>query len=383
MDFSLAEASLIALRGRATSISFLGTVLGLLLANAARTVYTQNNALAQETLKYFYFRMTLLPSQAKGSFSILHSVFFLLAAAIYGKMASIFCLSPKLGMTRVWIPTINDGPDDFATLFTLYRENCGSRLRLVLDFSNCRFLRQNAVAFLGGLVRLVTSQYGTVELALDTLNSDVRRNLSRSGFLEALGYNERDWSGNTIPYREDWCQTRDSETKIVEYLKTLWLGRGWLQISDELCNGVVSQVWEIYANAFEHAQSEIGVFTCGQYYPKMNLLKLTVVDFGLGIPARVRLCLKHTTLPASEALKWAMTRGNTTATYAGYPRGVGLDLLKVLVQANQGTLEFFSDRGVSTVTMNEETHHDWGYFFGGTLVNITLNCNEHYYERAA
>ncbi len=62
---------------------------------------------------------------------------------------------------------------------------------------------------------------------------------------------------------------------------------------------------EIYANAFEHGRTDIGVFSCGQHYPKLGELKLTVIDFGVGIPRNVRDFLKNSNLPADEALKWA------------------------------------------------------------------------------
>jgi hypothetical protein len=87
---------------------------------------------------------------------------------------------------------------------------------------------------------------------------------------------------------------------LADYLKTKWLGCGWIHVSPSLQDAIVGRVWEIYANAFEHAQSSIGVFSCGQHYPKMKELKLTVVDFGVGIPSNVRLFMRNTNISADK-----------------------------------------------------------------------------------
>jgi hypothetical protein len=52
------------------------------------------------------------------------------------------------------VPTLNDDIQDFERLFSLHQQAINSdKEHLILDFSDCQFLRHNAVAFIGGLVR--------------------------------------------------------------------------------------------------------------------------------------------------------------------------------------------------------------------------------------
>lgn len=186
------------------------------------------------------------------------------------------------------IPTINDEEQDFDCLFQLWQRvniicNKGTYSKVIFDFSKCKFLRQNAVAFIGGLARLI--KYHNIQVILNekTLQCKIKENLNKNGFLKFFG-NCRDYhQGNSIPYREDQEENKDKDA-IVSYLSEEWLGKGHIAVSQELQNAIVSTTWEIYANAFEHSQTNVGVFSCGQYYPHLCKLKLTVVDFGVGIP---------------------------------------------------------------------------------------------------
>ena len=57
--------------------------------------------------------------------------------------------------TVIQIPRINDGRGDFATLFDIWNRVNGYFEDVRFDFSPCDFLRPNAIAFLGGLARLI------------------------------------------------------------------------------------------------------------------------------------------------------------------------------------------------------------------------------------
>jgi signal transduction histidine kinase len=201
-------------------------------------------------------------------------------------------------------------------------------------------------------------------------------NLRQNGFMYAFNAGEEPWQGNSIPYREDQHQDRDG---LVYYLAEQWLGRDWVHIGQLLRNIIVGTAWEIYANAFEHGQTDIGVFSCGQHYPKLGELRLTVVDFGVGIPDNVRVFLENRDLPADKALKWAFQKGTTTRR-GSVTGGIGLDCLKRFVKINKGKLEIFSHDGYVAIDENQETYQNRQTFFGGTLVNITLKCDESYYS---
>lgn len=273
------------------------------------------------------------------------------------------------------VPTVNDKLSDFDCLFQLWHQVNDNCSEIIFDFSKCEFLRPNAVAFLGGLIRLIESRHGKVTFNWHTLHNNVRMNLQQNGFMHVFGDDVEPWQGNSVPYREDQYQNSNA---LVDYLAEQWLGRGWVNIDPYLRSAIVGTVWEIYANAFEHGKTEIGVFSCGQHYPKLGELKLTVVDFGVGIPSNVR-DFKNSSLPADETLKWAFQFGTTTRR-GGVTGGIGLDSLKKFVKMNEGKLEIFSHDGYVMIDKTQETYQGRQTFFGGTLVNITLKCDESYYS---
>ena len=271
---------------------------------------------------------------------------------------------------------LNNDINNFDILFDLWKyiEDL-SCPEIKFDFSNCVFLAHHTVAFLGGLANLILNKTGgRFEFDWDTLRSDVRLHLTQNGFISEFNGTGQPWQGNSIPYRRDLKSDHDD---IIDYLKSKWLGRGWVHISKRLCDEIVGKVWEIYANAFEHSFSEnIGIYSCGQHYPRVRKLSLCVVDFGIGIPRNVRN-FRSLELSAAEAMQWAFQRGTTTKQ-SGTGRGVGLDLLKEFVKLNNGQLTIYSNDGLANITKKGDSFSR-SKFFGGTLVDITLICDEKLY----
>lgn len=157
-------------------------------------------------------------------------------------------------------------------------------------------------------------------------------------------------------------------------------------ISNLLRDAIVGTVLEIYINAFQHGESDVGTFSCGQYYPHLQVLKLSVADFGIGIPSNVRLFFsddpRAQSLNAAYCLHWAFQRETTTRPH-GTSRCMGLDLLKDFVKINKGKLEIFSHEGYALIDSEQARFMNHKPFFEGTLVNITLRCDKSFYRLAS
>ncbi|WNZ47523.1 ATP-binding protein [Leptolyngbya boryana CZ1] len=275
------------------------------------------------------------------------------------------------------VPTINDEPADFINLFGLWQTIKTSKSsEVIFNFSSCRFLRQNAVAFLGGLARHIEARGGKAIFDWDSLRGDIQGNLEQNGFCAAFGGQARGWQGNSIPYRED---PQDNLDGIVNYLESDWLGRDWVKTDDDIKNQIVCTVLEIYSNAFEHGRSQIGVFSCGQRYPGLNLLKLTAIDFGVGIPLNVRQFLQKPTMQAEDALRWAFQPGKTTRQN-GMPGGTGLDMLRSFIKEKKGKIEIYSHDGYVLIDETQDFYGSAPTYFDGTLINITVQCDPIYYN---
>jgi signal transduction histidine kinase len=284
----------------------------------------------------------------------------------------------RLGNYLLYVEPTEAVPHHISRLFQLahdLKELPDDCLNIQVDFHYCTFLNHLAVAFLGGLACMVEARGGRMVFAWETLSRRVLMNLAQNGFLSHFGYDQGPWDGNSIPYRRD---VEVDSTDIGDYLRYKWLGKGWVNISAELQAIIAGQVEEIYINADDHSQSDIGVFSCGQHYPRMGYLHLTVVDFGIGIPARVRSLPKNATLSSPDALAWAFQEGNTTRS-DGIPHGLGLSLLQEFIRQNHGSLTIWSNDAQVSISDNEVKYESCDINFSGTLVDIALLCDERYY----
>ncbi len=286
----------------------------------------------------------------------------------------------------IYIPTINDKPEDYIQLFNI-RSLVNGYDNIRFDFSKCEFLRPNAIAFLGGLARVVESRRGSVIFDWDTLHDQwIKNTLRQNGFASAFGDTSGPWSGTSIPYREDRIYCPNG---FVDYLSDCWLGRGWVHISEILKNAIVERVLELYVNAFEHSKTKVGVFSCGQYFQNLNQLHLSIIDYGVGIPANVRGYLKMIrpdipvgNIDAGDCLNWAF-QSTTTTRPGSTSRGLGLDLLKSFIKVNQGIMQAYSNDGFAEISNNQETYKSFSSKFEGTSFNIKLKCDEKYYILAS
>lgn len=201
-------------------------------------------------------------------------------------------------------------------------------------------------------------------------------NLEQNGFTTAFGRGTGGWQGNSVPFREDPSSQPD---EFITYLEDCWIGRDWVNVSPDMQDEIISAVAELYDNAFTHSASPIGVFSCGQRFPELNELKLTLIDFGVGIPANVRNYLGIDQVSAKSAMKWAFEIGHSTRReqIAG---GLGLDTLKTFVKEKQGRIEIFSHNGYAIIDPNLEDYRNIATFFEGTLINITVKCDPISYD---
>lgn len=276
---------------------------------------------------------------------------------------------------KILVPTLSDGKEDFYFKSLIWNEAFFSSENIIFDFSSCRFLGPNAVVFLGGITRLIQSGNRQVSLGINTMLPKIQMNLQQNGFAQMMGSATAGWQGNSIPYRE---YLEPNQVTILKYLTDDWLGRGWINISQNLKNEIAGRMWEIFANAFEHSLSKIGLVCCGQYFKNRKELILSVADFGVGIPTNVRTFRGQPTLANGDAMQWAFQKGNSTRINGG-PGGVGLDILKEFVRVSKGSLAIYSHGGYAYIDQNEELYDNHAASLGCTLVQVRLRCDDTYY----
>ncbi|MDF1511354.1 ATP-binding protein, partial [Robertmurraya sp. DFI.2.37] len=100
---------------------------------------------------------------------------------------------------------------------------------------------------------------------------------------------------------------------------------------------------EIFNNINDHSSENIGCIYA-QHYPNMNALKISISDFGIGIPTAVQQ--KYPNYSDKEALQKAIENGFSTESTPGN-RGAGLNnILTSVLTDNKGTIHIHSNKGI-------------------------------------
>ncbi|MEP2446579.1 MAG: ATP-binding protein [Balneola sp.] len=257
----------------------------------------------------------------------------------------------------------------------MYNAIFADNINKELNFSLCNFLRPNAVAFIGGIVRYSKFSRIKVTINWDSVSDTIRMNLAQNGFIKSHIGEIESWEGNSVPYREDNLADFD-EKAIIDHLLNNWLSFDRINLSKKLKNDIVDVVLEVFINAKEHSETKVPIISCGQYYPRLKELCITVIDFGIGIPENVRKYNNDKTIKAGNALKWAFALGASTAKEAE-GRGNGLNRLSNFIEFNEGKMFIFSHAGsaITTKSGTEFTNFK-DKFFPGTIVSITMKCSK-------
>ncbi|MBW2557677.1 MAG: hypothetical protein JRD69_02370 [Deltaproteobacteria bacterium] len=130
-------------------------------------------------------------------------------------------------------------------------------------------------------------------------------------------------------------------------------------------------IFEIFSNAVLHSKTEMGIFSCGQFFPKRDRLDFSVTDLGIGIRQNVNDSTKLDLSP-EKAIRWA-TEGQNTTKRGQIPGGLGLKLLGEFIDLNGGCIQIVSDAGYWRRERGEISTARLSLPFPGTVVSVEIN----------
>ena len=225
----------------------------------------------------------------------------------------------------------------------------------------------NLASALGALLYRAQNQGNRIHF--ETISPRVRAILSKNGFLDTFGGSPMaDEYQTTIPYRRfRTSQSLEFAEYIAEYLR----GKEMPKMSDGLRKEFLQNIQEVFENSVAHSETQLGIFACGQYYPRKHLLLFTVADLGMGIKRNLseKAAIE---LDGADAILWAVTGSNTTRI-GPVPGGLGLKLLKDFLSENGGRIEIVSDCGYWIHDHGQQAVKSFAFPFPGTIVSIQLN----------
>jgi len=270
------------------------------------------------------------------------------------------------------IRTIRSNFNGFLGISNIY-ESAGSLFLddIELDFSLCNFFEANMAAPLYAVIAIFRK--GLNDVSVCNINSQTKDILRKNHFLTAFN----------IPILQDTYQTTlpfkifklNANEQFYDYLEVYMNGKGIPKMSNELTKRFRQSLLEIFSNATIHSESDTGVFSCGQFYPKKHRLDFTFADAGIGIVENVRNYTKDSKLNSCDAVRWALAEGHTTKQ-GRQPGGLGLKLIQEFVRINGGKLQIVSESCFYELSSNGTKFEEMKSVFPGTCVNLEINTED-------
>ena len=264
---------------------------------------------------------------------------------------------------------INSDFPGFAQLIDLHAQAKDRAFEAIeIDLSQATWLDANLCAPFGAILYKISRSLNTVKLV--NLTPKVKSILSKNAFLVSYGVTKSfDTYGTTIEYKR--FEPKD-DRYFAEYIEQHLVGKGMPKMSIGLQKKFRESIFEILSNAVLHSETKLGIFACGQYFPKGRRLDFSIADLGIGMRENIKKRAGLDLRP-EEAIIWA-TEGNNTTKTGRIPGGLGLKLLRDFIHLNQGRIQIVSDAGYWEFAKGVPTTRTFDKPFPGTVVNLEINA---------
>ena len=273
---------------------------------------------------------------------------------------------------RATLPEIRHSYSGFEALAQLYEETKECFLdQIQIDMKRVTWLDADMCAALGAILYRLGDNLNSITLT--DVPGDVERILSKNGFLSNYG-RERipDTWGTTIPYRR--FNAKD-DRYFAAYVEEEFIHRSEMpSMSSGLVKKLRESVFEIFGNAVIHSRTKLGIFSCGQYFPKRDRLDFSVADLGVGIRRNIKDNL-GLEMSSEDAIEWA-TKGSNTTKRGRIPGGLGLKILSEFIRLNGGRLQIVSDKGYWSFGKDGARKDRLESSFPGTVVTIEIDTSD-------
>ena len=240
---------------------------------------------------------------------------------------------------------------------------------LILDMSEVKVFDAHMAAPLGAILARVADAFNAVDIV--DVPGGVEKKLRKNRFLTRYRYEPLRAARRTaMPFRR--LRLLSGQGAFENYVEQ-WLGRkGMPEMSKKARKAFKRKVFEIYQNAVIHSESDIGVFVCGQSFPRKKRLDFTIADAGIGIRETVRRYFENDRIGSVRSMQWALAPHHTTKR-GRLPGGLGLQLLKEFTRLNGGKIQIASRFGFYEYSHGDENFRKMSADFPGTAVTIEVN----------
>ncbi|KTD49844.1 hypothetical protein Lrub_0286 [Legionella rubrilucens] len=281
-------------------------------------------------------------------------------------------LEVRIQLPKILLSDIRHDKSGFEELTNLYAKAKEYTFETIqIDMNTTAWLDADMCSSFGAILYHVTSNLNNVDLV--NLQPQVESILLKNRFLSHYGKKSivDSWK-TTIKYRH--FDVKDGRS-FAEYVESEFIDRDEVpKMSIGLKKKFKESIFEIFSNSVLHSKTKLGIFTCGQFFPKRNSLNFSISDLGIGIRTNIKESI-GINLQADEAIVWA-TRGSNTTKKGEIPGGLGLKLLCEFIDLNGGRIQIVSENGYFCRENSSYRASQLLHPFPGTVVNIEIATHD-------
>ena len=273
---------------------------------------------------------------------------------------------------RFSLPKIHHDHESFEALAHLHEQTKECIFDDVeIDMRSMHWFDADMCAVFGAILHSLRTRLNHVNLI--HIPPAVEAILSKNSFLSHYGRSRMpDQWGTTITYRRF---DLEDDRYFASYIEDELIHRSEIpEMTPGLLKRFRESIFEIFSNAVLHSETQLGIFSCGQFFPKRNRLDFTVTDLGIGIRQNIENHMGFR-FSAVDAISWATEELNTTkrGNLPGVPGGLGLKLLCEFIDINRGCIQIVSDAGYWQRRDSKVITKPLSYPFPGTVVSVEIN----------
>lgn len=242
---------------------------------------------------------------------------------------------------------------------------------IIIDLSRLGFVKPFGVTYLSCFIYDLLRNQKTVRLVPP--KGVVDQYLNDIGF-----YNEFNIGSDVkVNPRSTSIQIKRLEPHSLDYSYILSLINHIgleLSLSEDIKLDIRNNIIELITNSSDHSKCAFGCYVCAQTYPNMKEIELSIMDFGIGIPAN--LMPKYTHLQRDDqAVSYSIEEG-ISSRKGKVAKGTGLAALKRFIEFNQGSIHILSSRGQYKLSKKKEHSRLLNIGFPGTCVCLRINIDD-------
>jgi len=264
---------------------------------------------------------------------------------------------------KIILDNIDNDYRSYNELIKLYHTYANDHFRTI-NVEITQWFSANNCSVLGAILTELQTNFNNINID----PGPAKEILEKNGFMAFFGHARRnDVYDTTISYL---VLEPDDIRYFSRYISTELFSKQSLPTMTELIkNRFAKSIYEIFNNAALHSKTK-KIFSCGQHFPKKDIIVFTITDSGIGIKNAVNNRF-NSNLSSIQAIEWAVEDGNTTKE--GVSGGIGFSFLREFAEANRGRIQIISNNGFWELDQGRIKTAFFDSEFPGTVVSLLIN----------